>query len=95
MPEFRQAAKAVIIVDIWRRAEDGPAQISNAYEIKDREALIRRFHEKVDVAVLASLVTRYRSIEEQSVYAKGAQLLTAVAKEAKGVISLHGGILSR
>jgi len=79
MPEFGQAAKAVIIVDVRPRAEDGPAQISNAYEIKDRETLVRRFHEKVDIAVLASLVTSYRSIEEQLADAKRAQLLTAVA----------------
>jgi len=77
--KFGQAAKAVIIVDVRPRAEDGPAQISNAYEIKDREALVRRFHEKVDVAVVASLVTRYRSVEEQLADAKRAQLLTAVA----------------
>ena len=63
-PEFRQATQTMEIVNVCGGAQDGAADISYAHHIEDRKSRTRRLEEKIDVTLLASLVTRHRSVPE-------------------------------
>lgn len=66
-------------MNVRRGAQNGVAQVAYAHQIEDREPLVRRLHEKIDIAVLASLIARHRSIQEQLSDAEFTELLTAFA----------------
>jgi hypothetical protein len=57
--EFRQAAQAIIVVDVGGGAEDRVAQVSQTHQVEDRELLVRGFYKEVDVAIFPSLVASH------------------------------------
>lgn len=74
---------------LGRRAENVAADIAHADEVEDRESFIRRFDEEIDVAVLASLITRDRPVEEKLRNAETLEMVAAVSKAAECIIALH------